>query len=237
MIKTKAIVISQKAVSDHDSLISFYTLEFGRVSYLAKGLKKPNSKLAGHLDLLNLVDLMIIKGREKDYVGSAISENCFLGIKADYDKTITAGYGLNFLNKLSFNDQADYEVFLLLREFLFSLNEVEADREYLKLILNSFKLRLLDLLGYNFDFSSCFVCGKKEAVALNFFKKELCCVDCLKKISLDDFRNNYIRINPGTLKLKNDLQTIPWLKLKGHKYQKSSNLELEKLIDIIVKII
>ena len=74
-------------------------------------------------------------------------------------------------------------------------------------------------------------------MALNFFKKELCCVDCLKKISLDDFRNNYIRINPGTLKLKNDLQTIPWSKLKGHKYQKSSNLELEKLIDIIVKII
>lgn len=237
MIKTKAIVISQKAVSDHDSLVSFYTLEFGRVSYLAKGLKRPSSKLAGHLDLLNLVDLMIIKGREKDYVGSAIAENCFLKIKESYEKTIIAGYGLNFLNKLSFNNQADYEVFLLLREFLFSLNELPDEIEILKLILNSFKLRLLDLLGYNFDFSSCFVCGGREAVALNYYKKEICCANCLKKVSLDDFRNNYIRISPGTLKLKVDLQTIPWSKLKGYKYHKNSNLELEKLIDIIVKII
>ncbi len=237
MIKTKAIVISQKAVSDHDSLVSFYTLEFGRVSFLAKGLKRPSSKLAGHLDLLNLVDLMIIKGREKDYVGSAIAENCFLKIKESYDKTIVAGYGLNFLNKLSFNNQADYEVFLLLREFLFSLNEMPVGIENLKLFLSSFKLRLLDLLGYNFDFSSCFVCGKREAVALNYYKKELCCADCLKKISLDDFRNNFVRISPGALKLKNDLQVLSWLKLKDYKYHRNSHKELEKLIDIIVKII
>ena len=237
MIKTKAIVISQKAVSDHDSLVSFYTLEFGRVSFLAKGLKRPSSKLAGHLDLLNLVDLMIIKGREKDYVGSAISENCFLQIKESYDKTIIAGYGLNFLNKLSFNNQADYEVFLLLREFLFSLNEMPDEIEALQLILSSFKLRLLDLLGYNFDFSSCFVCHGREAVALNYYKKELYCADCLKKVSPDDFRNNFIRINPGTLKLKIDLQTISWSELRGYKYHRNSHKELEKLIDIIIKII
>lgn len=65
MLKTKAIVISQKAINEHDCLLSFYTLEFGRTSFLARGLKKPNSKLAAHLDLLNLVDLMIIKGRKE----------------------------------------------------------------------------------------------------------------------------------------------------------------------------
>lgn len=237
MIKTKAIVISQRNINDHDSLVSFYSLDFGRVSFLARGLKKPSSKLAGHLDSFNLVDLMIIKGRQRDYVGSAISENCFLGIKNDYDKAIIAGSALNFLNKLSFDNQADYEAFLLLRDFLFLIDSFSGEGDFLKLFLSSFKLKLLSILGYNFDFSSCFVCDKHPAIALNFFKKELCCSECLKKVSLDDFRNNFIRFNPRTLILKNDLQEIPWSDFTSLKHHKNSHKELEKMIDIIVKII
>jgi len=237
MIKTKAIVISQRAVSDHDSLVSFYSLDFGRVSFLARGLKRPSSKLAGHLDLLNLVDLMIIKGREKDYVGSAISENCFLEIKSDYFKTVISGKAVNFLNKLSFNNQVDYDVFLLLKDFLVAVNNFSGEEKYLNLFLSSFKLHLLMLLGYDFNFSSCFVCSKSGAVALNFFKKELWCADCLRKVSLDDFRNNFIRLSPNTLELKQKLQTTPLAELDKIRYQQNAYKELERLIDIIVKII
>lgn len=237
MLKTKAIVISQKAINEHDCLLSFYTLEFGRTSFLARGLKKPNSKLAAHLDLLNLVDLMIIKGRERDYVGSAIAENCFLGIKKDYNKICVAGEAINFLNKLSFNNQTDYEVFLLLRSFLFFLNEGDFTAEYLRLSLNSFKLKLLNLFGYNFDFSTCFICQKRKASALNFFRKDLYCSHCLKNVSPDDYRHNFIKLSTEAVNLKSDLENLSWDDLASCQFTKRRQQELENLIDIIIKII
>ncbi len=150
MIKTRAIVLSKKDLNDYDALVYFYSLDFGKITLMARGLKKSSAKLAGHLDGINLVELMIIKGRDCDYVGSAISENSFLSIKSNYDKVFLAGKALSFLKELTYPQQPDFNIFLLLKDFLFFLDR-SINKKSLLSSFYFFKLKLLEFLGYDFS--------------------------------------------------------------------------------------
>jgi DNA repair protein RecO (recombination protein O) len=211
MIKTKAIVLGKKDYREYDALVSFYSLDFGKISLLARGLKRKSSKLAGHLEPFNLVDLMIIKGREKDYVGSAISENSFLNIKNNYSRVIFAGKALGFVKDLTYPQQADFNIFLLVRDFLIFLDNLSDDKE-LDLISYFFKLKLLELWGY--DFSS---------------------IDNLDEES--DLRNNFTRISQRTLDLKNKILQLGFSGQSQLSLKEGDKKDLDKFIEIIRGII
>ncbi len=210
MLKTRAIVLGQKDLRNHDALVSFYSLDFGKITLIARGLRKSSSKLAGQLDAFNLVDLMVIKGRERDYVGSAISENSFLEIKENYEKIILAGRGFRFLNDLTFERQADYNIFLLLRNFLHFLNKVELEKfsSSPNIVLSFFKLKLLEFLGY--DFSS-LKGDENEPGLLSSFNK----------------------INPEVLSLKDKILSLDIEKPDSWGELKISPLEIKKINDFI----
>ncbi|MDD3711454.1 MAG: DNA repair protein RecO [Patescibacteria group bacterium] len=211
MIKTRAIVLGKKDYREYDALVSFYSLDFGRINLLARGLKRESSKLAGHLEPFNLVDLMIIKGREKDYVGSAISENYFLNIKNNYSRAVLAGRALGFMKDLTYLQQADFNIFLLVRDFLIFLDSLSDDKE-LDLISYFFKLKLLELLGYNFS-----------------------SIDNLDKES--DLQNNFASINQETLDLKNKILRLGFSGYSQLSLKEGEKRDLDKFIEIIRGII
>ncbi len=50
-----AIVLGKKEVGETDRLYTFYTREQGKVRVVAKGVRKPEAKLAGQLENLSSV--------------------------------------------------------------------------------------------------------------------------------------------------------------------------------------
>lgn len=235
MIKTRAIVLSRYDISEYDAIVLFYSLDFGKISILAKGLKRPKSKLAGHLEPLNLVELMIIEGREKNYVGSAISDNSFLGIKNSYNKLVLAGSAIKFLKDLSFEQEADFNIFLLLRDFLINLNNYDQDDAYLDFLLLYFKVRILDILGYNFDFSRCSACGQVSAIFFDFFNKEVLCLNCSN--SNKYLSSNLVKISQSTINLKKNILSVEFSEFKSLTFDNPQLKELDNFINIIKKII
>ncbi|MDD3085098.1 MAG: DNA repair protein RecO [Candidatus ainarchaeum sp.] len=234
MIKTKAIVLSRRDCNDYDSLISCYSLDFGKICLLAKGLKRPKAKLVGHLEPLNIIDLMIIKGRERDYIGSAISEDSFLNIKRNYYLIDIAGRGINFLNGLIFQNQADYNIFLILKDFLTELNNLKDEDREAEIYLIFFQLRLLDILGYDFDFSHCSVCNK-ESIYFNFFDKEVLCQDCLKTKNVS--MTKIMKIDRSIINFKKEILQSNFKDLKKMTVKDGDLKKMNELIEIIRKIV
>lgn len=232
MIKTKAIVLGRKDLHDYDSLIFCYSLDFGRINLVAKGLKKSGAKLAGHLEPFNLIDLMIIKGRQQDYVGSAIAENSFLNIKSDYDRLDLAGQAFRFLQELIFTNQADFNIFLIIRDFLSGLDEVQGERKKGEPLLTAFKLKLLKLLGYDFNLKDCSRCRREQALYFDFFNREVLGLKCSTSVS-----NNFIKINSGTADLKEDLLSGSFFELSAWKISEKDLKNLNQLIEVIKKTI
>jgi len=149
--KTQGIILQREPYNENDSRVFVYTKDFGKLELIARGTQKISSKLSAHLEPLNLCEIMIVRGKQYDYLGSAISENIFSGVKSDYNKIKTAGEILGLINGAVKEKQADEQIFLLLEEFLDVLNESGQNAEIIKSI---FILKFLALLGYAPDFHS-----------------------------------------------------------------------------------
>src|SRR3989338_10081061 len=96
--KTQGIILRREQYGENDSRVFVYTRNFGKLDLGARGTQKLLSKLAAHIEPLNLGEIMAVRGRQYDYLGSIVSENIFSGLRGDYDKIRAAGEILKLVN-------------------------------------------------------------------------------------------------------------------------------------------
>ena len=99
-------------------MISFYTLEKGKVEALARGVKKILSKNAAALEPFCFVEAEIIPGKEIARLGSVTPINIFKNIRADLEKSLLAAYAVNLLDKVTHPHEPDPRIFKLLVSWL-----------------------------------------------------------------------------------------------------------------------
>lgn len=184
---SQAIILNRSDYRESDSLITVYTKDYGKLSLIARGAKKLSSKLSGHLEPLSLVDILIIKGKGFNYVGSALGRQAFLGIKDDLNKLYFSGLVIRNFNLLVRDNQPDERLFFLLLHFLEALDaypEAEFSRENGELLYVFFVLKLLTELGYKPEMYECLSCRNQIKSGHNYFNLKnggLVCENCFKK--------------------------------------------------------
>ena len=98
--RSEAIIIKRNDWRENDSRVVLYTKNFGKLSLVARGVKKLSSKLAGHIEPISLVDAMILYGRSFDYLGSAVCQNAYFNLKNDLNALYFAGSALALFDQL-----------------------------------------------------------------------------------------------------------------------------------------
>lgn len=169
---TMAVVLGRQAYRENDSLVSVYTKDFGKLTLVARGAKKPASKLAGHLEPLSLIDLMVIKGKSFDYAGSAIVRRAFLKLKDDLNKIYYAGRVASLFDRLVKENQADPSLFFLFLKWLEAVDDYPVQdftKEAGELFYLLWAWRLLAELGYQPELRVCLSCRKKVPAGKNHF--------------------------------------------------------------------
>lgn len=214
---TAAFILNRQPYRESDSLVTVYTADAGKLFLLARGTKKLKSKLAGHLEPLTLADIMIIRGKSRDYIGSAITRETYPGVREDLNKLYYAGQALSLFNRLVKENQADERLFFLLGRWLETLNEfsVEAKDESNhysgfrkqdgELLLSFFILRLAAELGYKPEISKCLSCGKNILPGQNFFslmEGGIICGACFADIRKKGIsENEFLTISDNCVKI------------------------------------
>ena len=59
--KGEAIVLSRKDFSEADRILTVYSKEFGKLSLLAKGIKRPKSRKRGNLEVFSQIKFLAAK--------------------------------------------------------------------------------------------------------------------------------------------------------------------------------
>jgi len=183
---TEAIILKRDLFRESDSRVFVYTPDRGKIEVVARGTQKPGSKLVAHIEPFNSVDLMVVLGKNRKYIGSVISNNCYSLIKNDFNKVSWAGTAFNIFNSLVREDSPDPDLFYLLKEFLSAISEASGKEE---LYAHYFYLKLLAALGYRPELDTCLVCGKKIAPEKNYFvflRGGLFCADCSSRVRPGD---------------------------------------------------
>lgn len=212
----KAIILKREPFRENDTRVVVYSGERGKLELVARGTKKIKSKMAGHLEPIILANLMVVRGRIFDYIGSAVSENCYPEIKGDLRKIKAASRIVSITGKLIKEGEGDSRIFSLLEETLDIINKNEPRFADCDLLPAFFVLRLLTLLGYKPELYQCVSCQKKIAPADNrfsFIKGGIVCSNCSSKEDLT-FSDNCVKVL--RMAVLGDLRKIIRLEIKDN---------------------
>ncbi len=152
----QAINIGSFNLGEADKVLTLFTAEKGLVRAVAKGSRKPGTKMAGRADLLNVNKLFLSTGKTFEIITQAETIDSFPALRGDL---LRLSYGLyyaelshQFAQGLS-DESCIY--FEYLRHALHLQAAQLADANWLSL---EFELGLLDLLGYRPEVTYCVLC-------------------------------------------------------------------------------
>jgi DNA repair protein RecO (recombination protein O) len=239
---SQAIILNQIAYRENDSLITVYTKNFGKLFLIARGTKKLQSKLAGHLEPISLADILVIKGKGFDYIGSALTRDAFLSLKDDLNKLYYSGRAINYFSRLVKEGQADENLFFLLSNWLRIINDYSSTyftKEMGELLLAWFIFKFMTELGYKPEMQHCLNCHQKIVPGKNYFNLNgggLICGACFEKEQREKkiVTNSLFIISDNCIKLmrfivSNNIEIAKRLKLDKRATKELSSLAINFL--------
>lgn len=161
-IKTKGIILRRERFLEDHSRVFIYTKDFGKIDLIARGTAKPLSKLAAHIEPLNICDLMVVKGKQYDYLGSCVSEQVFYNLKSHLDTSMVAGAIMHITDSLIKESEKDERIFFMLKQFLTILNDTAViSKNSLSILQTAFVFKLIAMLGYQPQLTTGIIGNKK----------------------------------------------------------------------------
>jgi DNA repair protein RecO len=168
-IVTTGVVLSRTDYGEADRILHFLTPDHGKITAIAKGVRKSKSKLAGGIELFSVSELSFIVGRSEIYtIISARLDKHYDNIVKELKRT-NVGYDfLRLINK-STEDNTDPEYFeLRIISLWFSAQLIKMAGHTPNLKTDCEGAKLAEGSSYKFDFGSmCFDLDKSGQNVFN----------------------------------------------------------------------
>lgn len=171
---TNAVVLRRINLSEYDKILTLFTEERGKLNAVAKGSRKPISRLAGATELFTHARWQLAMGRSLDVVTQAETIDAFHHIRSDLGRIAHALVMTELLDRFTEERDPSPELFRLL---VFSLRTLE-HFDPPDLLTQWFALRLLQGVGYRPHLENCVVGGEAIPAGLLFFSPSLGGVVC-----------------------------------------------------------
>jgi DNA repair protein RecO (recombination protein O) len=162
VIETDAVVLRTIRYGEADAVLSLYTAERGRVSAIAKGLRKPTSRLAGRLQPGVWAHMTMQAGRRDMHtVRGASVVQAHAGLWVRGERLRAAGCVLEAAMRVLPEDEPDAEAFALLTRTLALLaaHEPPPVPPHLNPLVLGFGAKLLVVSGLLPRLGACASCG------------------------------------------------------------------------------
>tara|TARA_B100001989_G_scaffold1636_1_gene1106 strand:- start:1157 stop:1852 length:696 start_codon:yes stop_codon:yes gene_type:complete len=142
-------LLHQRSFGETSIIADVFTQKSGKISFIAKGAKKPKSKFFGYLVPFQKLKITY-SGRSELKTLTSIDRD----LASNSNTFSKVSYSLLYINELLMKllpkDAKHEELFVLYDEFLKKIKK----NKNLEISLRHFELDLLDMLGYGFDYES-----------------------------------------------------------------------------------
>jgi len=125
-LRVDAIVLRHSDYGEADRLLTLYTREQGKLRAIAKGVRKLQSRKAGHLEPFTRVVLMLAHGHDLWIVTQAETVNAFQPLRESLALMSEASYVVELLERFIYEEGQNVQVLIcwLPRSCGFRLNHL-----------------------------------------------------------------------------------------------------------------
>lgn len=184
---TDAINLKSYNLSEADKIMVMYSKEKGLIRGVAKGCKKPKSKLGARMDLLVANQLMLYKGRNLDRICEAKVLNIFKGTRQDMSKLLSSMYVSEVTTNFGVeNDPCSAEIYDLLYKTLEKISNAKDKRETLIGVIK-FQLKFMQIAGFGVELDTCLCCREQILDENMYFSSKMggvICKECNKHLDI-----------------------------------------------------
>lgn len=219
IIKTKAIVLHQMPIKDHDKRIILFSKDYGKMVVFANGAKRGKSPLLAGTQPFVFGEFHMLEGRDSYTLRSVDIDETFYEIRNDMN---TLAYGLYLLEvTMSVIQEMDPNEDLL-RLLYVSLLALKHQNQEGAIIRMVYEFRALNSLGFAPDLSGCMECGEMDKVFELSVKGGLICQSC------QHHKGNFL--TPEGIEVLRYFQSAPLNRLYHFKIEKHLQDELDQQI-------
>ena len=166
--RVEAVVLRHMDWGEADRLIWCYSLELGKLRAVAKGVRKPRSRKAGHLEPFTRANLLLAQGRDIPLITQADTVEAYLPLRDDLRQATYASYVVELLDRFTYEEGENRALYRLLTDTLRRL----CGPDDLDLALRYYEIRLLDLAGFRPQLFNCAGCGAEIQPQDQYFSAE-----------------------------------------------------------------
>ncbi|MBN1169196.1 DNA repair protein RecO [Candidatus Woesebacteria bacterium] len=141
---SEAIVIKRKNYGEADRIVTLYTSNFGKLSVLAKGVRKPKSRKRGGLEVFSHIKFSASRSKFLDIITEVEIMNLYPKVRSDIKRAALGYYLIETLDKLTQEEEKNFVLFKTIEDYLSRLEE----EQLLRRLKEEYIFKLLTELGF-----------------------------------------------------------------------------------------
>ncbi|MDD3831837.1 MAG: DNA repair protein RecO [Clostridia bacterium] len=175
--KRQAIVLKSVDFQENDKLLWLYTLEEGRITAIAKGVKKAGAKLKYASQPFCFGEFMLTNSKGRNILTGCSQVESFYELRSNINCYYAGCIMLDTVSTLVQENQPNSPLFLSLLKHLQQLLSGDIDNDTL---IIKFLLTFLQLEGYGLSFDKCNICQNTSftKLYLDYSAGGVVCVNC-----------------------------------------------------------
>ena len=194
-VKVKGVILSENNMGDYDKMLTMLTPNFGKISCVAKGARRPKSALLAGTQMFCFGEYMMYQGTSTYHINSCETIEIFYKLRTDLEKLKYAIHINKIVQDVTEENENCFNIMQLYLNALYTISEKDKD---LDLTISIFKLRLLCILGYTPRILSCTNCKEKDnltyfSIKDNGFKCEACARQDKSSLQMSESTKNAIK--------------------------------------------
>lgn len=141
--KTEGIILKRRNFGEADRILTVFTPSKGKISVLAKGVRRIKSRRAGNVELLNRAVMYLYQSKGMPILTEAQTLASFQKIKEDLTLSTYAYHLIELVDKLTAENQENRILYEHLVEVLKRL-----ERKPRQILIRAFEAKILSNLGF-----------------------------------------------------------------------------------------
>ena len=183
--RTEAVVLRAIDFSETSAIVTFFSPDRGRLTCMAKGVKRSRSQLAGLLDTMNRLEVVYSwkDSRNVQQMTDGALLDRYSGIKDNLEKSVYAAFLVELVSRMVHDNQPSVELFDIYVDGMADLEDWNGN----VCVFTAWQaVRLLSVAGYGPMTRSCCVCGTDVQDDAGFsFSGGVTCPKCPSDVGMN----------------------------------------------------